>query len=174
MGTGAIALATDTRGAVDYFLKIDGIDGESQDSKHKGEFQLIAYSFGANQAHALNFVGGGHGAGKVNFTDFTFVKQVDKGTPKLMLACATGQHIPKAVLIARKAGKDQQEYLKVTFTDILVANCQINGDGRTPLPVDEIKLNFSKVEFEYKEQKADGSLGGSTKMIYDVKQQKAS
>ena len=64
MGTGGIALATDTRGAMDFFLKLDGIDGESQDSKHKGEFQLLNFTFGATQAHARDFVGGGHGAGK--------------------------------------------------------------------------------------------------------------
>ena len=174
MGTGGIALASDTRGAVDFFLKIDGIEGESQDSKHKNEFQLLSYSFGASQAHALDFTGGGHGAGKVSFTDFTFVKQVDKGSPKLMLACATGQHIPKAVLIVRKAGKDQQEYLKVTLTDILVSNVIVNGDGhRSPLPTDEIKLNFAKIEFEYKTQNKDGSLGGAVNAGYDQKLQKA-
>jgi len=173
MGTGGIALATDTRGAVDFFLKIDGIEGESQDSKHKNEFQLLSFEFGANQAHARDFVGGGHGAGKASFSDFTFVKQVDKGSPKLMGACATGHHIPKAVLVVRKAGKDQHEYLKVTFSDILVSHITAFGDGKSPLPLDEIKLNFAKVEFEYKEQKSDGSLGGATKWGYDLKQQKA-
>ncbi|PYY12453.1 MAG: type VI secretion system tube protein Hcp [Acidobacteria bacterium] len=174
MGTGGIALAPGTRGAVDYFLKIDGIDGESQDSKHKNEFQLLSYSFGASQAHALDFTGGGHGAGKVSFTDFNFIKQVDKGSAKLLSACATGQHIPKAVLIVRKAGKDQQEYLKVTLSDILVSNVQVTGDGSSPLPLDQVSLNYAKIEFEYKEQKADGTLGGSVKVGYDLKQHKAS
>jgi len=174
MGTGGIALATDTRGAMDFFLKLDGIDGESQDSKHKGEFQLLNFTFGATQAHARDFVGGGHGAGKASFADFNFVKPADKGSPKLMLYCATGQHIPKAVLTLRKAGKDQQEYLKVTFNDLIVSHISTGGDGGSPLPMDQVSLNYAKIEFEYKEQKADGSLGGATKMIYDLKQQKAS
>ena len=88
-----------------------------------------------------------------------------------MLACATGQHIPKAVLIVRKAGKDQQEYLKVTLTDILVSNVIVNGDGhRSPLPTDEIKLNFAKIEYSYQPQGADGrAQGGPILAGWDVK-----
>jgi type VI secretion system secreted protein Hcp len=174
MGTGGIALAPTTHGAVDYFLKIDGIDGESQDSKHKGEFQLLSFDFGATQASAMDYTGGGHGAGKVSFSAFNFVKQTDKGTPKLLNACATGAHIPKAVLVARKAGKEQQEYYKVTLTDILVTKVELTGDHTSPLPMDDIHFNYSKIEVEYKEQKADGTLGGSVKAGYDLKQQKAS
>src|ERR1700681_1453495 len=102
--------------AADYFLKIDGIDGESHDSKHKDEIDLMSWSFGASQL-GTHSAGGGGGAGKVSMQDFHFTMHVNKATPKLFLACATGEHIKKAVLTCRKAGKDQQEFQKVTFTE---------------------------------------------------------
>jgi type VI secretion system secreted protein Hcp len=111
------------------------------------------------------------GAGKVQMQDFHFVMRVNKSSPKLMLACATGEHIKTAILICRKAGKEQQEYLKVTFTDMLVSNYQTGGSAGDVVPMDQISLNFSKVEIEYKEQKPDGSLGGAIKAFYDMKTQ---
>jgi len=158
--------------AVDYFLKIDGIDGESTDSKHKNAIDVQSWSWGetnsGDSAHR-----GGMGAGKVSMQDFHFVMHVNKSTPKLMEACATGQHIKKADLICRKAGKDQQEYLKVTMSDLVVSSYQTGGSaGDGVIPVDQISLNFSKIEFEYKEQKADGTLGGKVKKGWDVKANK--
>jgi type VI secretion system secreted protein Hcp len=155
--------------AADFFLKIDGIEGESMDAKHKGEIPLLSWSFGAAQSGTSSH-GSGAGGGKVNFQDFHFVMTVNKSTPKLIEKCADGSHIKQAVLVCRKAGGEQQEYLKVTFTDILVSSYQIGGSGGSDLvPSDQISLNFSKIEFEYKEQKADGTLGGAIKTGYDQK-----
>lgn len=159
--------------AVDYFLKIDGIPGESADSKHKGEIDLQSFSWGATNAGSFA-TGGGGGAGKVAMQDFHFVMKINKASPKLMLACANGEHIKKAVLVCRKAGKEQQEYLKVTFGDILVSSYQTGGSGGGDVfPTEQISLNFAKVEFEYKEQKPDGTLSGPIKAGYDVKANKA-
>ena len=157
--------------AADYFLKIDGIEGESQDSKHKAEIEIQSFSFGATQTGSFA-AGGGGGAGKVSMQDFHFTVPVNKSSPKLMLACASGQHIKKAVLTVRKAGKEQQEYLKYTFSDILVSSYQTGGGGGDVMPVDQISLNFAKIEHEYKEQKADGTLAGSVKAGWDLKQNK--
>jgi type VI secretion system secreted protein Hcp len=157
--------------AADYFLKIDGIEGESQDSKHKAEIEIQSFSFGATQTGSFA-AGGGGGAGKVSMQDFHFTVPVNKSSPKLMLACASGQHIKKAVLTVRKAGKEQQEYLKYTFSDILVSSYQTGGGGGDVMPVDQISLNFAKIEQEYKEQKADGTLAGSVKSGWDLKQNK--
>jgi len=155
--------------AVDYFLKIDGIEGESADHKHKAEIDVESWSWGETNAGSHSG-GGGGGGGKVAMQDFHFVMHVNKATPKLMLACATGDHIPKAVLVCRKAGKDQQEYLKVTLSDLLVSSYQTGGSSSSDvIPVDQISMNFAKIEFEYKEQKADGTLGGAVKAGYDVK-----
>lgn len=170
---GGMGTALAPGGAVDYFLKIDGVDGESTDSKHKGEIDVFSWSWGAVQggSHAG---GGGGGVGKVSMQDFHFVMSSNKASPKLMLACANGQHFPKALLTCRKAGKDQQEYLKVTLSDLLVSSYQTGGSQNGgSLPTDQISLNFAKIELEYKEQKPDGSLGGSVKAGYDLKQNKA-
>jgi len=158
--------------AVDYFLKIEGIDGESQDHKHKGEIDVESWSWGETQqgAHAA---GGGGGAGKVSMQDFHFVMQVNKASPKLMLACANGEHIKKAVLTCRKAGKEQQEFLKITLSDLLISSYQTGGSGHADIvPTDQISLNYAKIEIEYKEQKADGTLGGAVRAGYDLKANK--
>jgi len=158
--------------AVDYFLKIDGIEGESQDSKHKAEIDVDSWSWGETQT-GTHTGGGGGGAGKVVMQDFHFVMQVNKASPKLLLACATGQHIPKAVLTCRKAGKEQQEFLKITMSDLLISSFQTGGSGHSDVvPVDQISLNYAKIEVEYKEQKADGTLGGAVKAGYDLKANK--
>ena len=158
--------------AADYFLKLDGIDGESADSKHKGDIDLQSFSWGASNAGSFS-AGGGGGSGKVSMQDFHFVMNMNKASPKLMLTCATGEHIKKAVLVCRKAGTEQQEYLKVTFSDVLVSSYQTGASaGGGSGPTDQISLNFAKVEFEYKEQKVDGSLGGAIKAGYDVKANK--
>jgi len=158
---------------VDYFLKIDGIDGESQDSKHKNEIDLQSWGFGATQSGTMHG-GGGGGAGKVSVQDLHFVTHVSKASPKLFLACCNGEHIKKAVLIARKAGKEQQEYLKITMSELLISSYQGGGSAHDGIvPVDQVSINFAKIEIEYKEQKPDGSLGGIVKTGYDLKQNKA-
>jgi len=156
----------------DYFLKLDGIEGEAQDSKHKSEIDLESWSWGETQT-GTHVAGGGGGAGKVAMQDFHFVMRVNKASPKLLLACATGQHIKEGILTCRKAGKEQQEFLKVKFTDLLVSSYQTGGSANGDVvPLDQISLNFAKIEVEYKEQKADGTLGGAVKAGYDLKANK--
>lgn len=158
---------------VDYFLKIDGIEGESQDAKHKNEIQLESWSFGETQTGTAH-LGAGMGAGKVQMGDFHFVMKTSKASPKLFLACANGEHIKKAVLTCRKAGKDQQEYLKWTFSDLLISSFQTGGSASSDVvPLDQISFNFTEAQIEYKEQKADGTLGGAVQTKYNVKTQSA-
>lgn len=158
---------------VDYFLKIDGIEGESQDSKHKNEIDVESWSFGATQ-DGISFTGGGLGAGKVIMHDFHFVMTVNKASPKLYLACCTGQHIKKAVLTCRKAGKDQQEYLNWTFNNLLVSSFQTGGsDTSDVIPRDQISLHAEEIIQEYKEQKPDGTLGGPIKHGWNAKTNKS-
>jgi type VI secretion system secreted protein Hcp len=152
---------------VDYFLKIDGVESESADAKHKGEIELESYSWGATQSGTAG-KGGGQGAGKVVPQDFHFVKRVDKASPVLFIACATGTPYKKAVLTGRKAGAGQQEYFKITMEDVLVSSYQLGGSGSSDVvPMEQVSLNFAKLEMVYKEQKADGSLGGEVKQKYD-------
>ena len=154
---------------VDFFLKIDGIDGESPDAKHPNEIQIQSWSFGETQGGSHS-AGGGGGAGKVVMQDFNFTMHTNKASAKLFLACANGEHIKSAILTCRKAGKEQQEYLKWTFSDLLVSSYQTGGsDQGGVLPVDQISLNFTKVEIGYKPQKADGTLDAENKSGYDLK-----
>jgi type VI secretion system secreted protein Hcp len=159
--------------AIDYFLKIDGIPGESLDSKHKDEIDVQAWSWGeANPAPPSAPGGGGGGAGKVQMQDFNFTANTSKASPNLMLACASGKHFKSAVLTARKAGKAQAEFLTFSLSDILVSTYQIGGSEGDVVPMDSFSLNFSKIQVEYKQQKADGSLGASIKAGWDVKNNK--
>lgn len=152
------------------FLKIDGIEGESADSTHKGEMQIESFSWGATNSGSSS-LGGGAGSGKVQMQDFHFVINFGKHSPKVMEACATGQHIAKATLTCRKAGGDKMEFLKVTFSDILISSYQTGASAQgSELPMDQCSFNYTKIEKEYKEQKADGSLGGTVKAGYDLKQ----
>jgi type VI secretion system secreted protein Hcp len=161
--------------ASDFLLEIDGIKGESGDSKYKDAIEVEAYSWGNSNSGTMA-VGAGGGAGKVQFTDFHFTTKINKASPLLMKACATGQHIKKAVLYVRKQGGGQQNYLVVTMEDLLVSSYQSSGANKsdgTDLPVDTGALNFAKIKIEYKPQNADGSLGSTVTSGYDLKANKA-
>ncbi len=171
--------------AVDYFLKIEGIEGESEDSEHKGEIELGSFNWEEAQQGSFS-QGGGGGSGKVKMGNFDFIARTSKASPKLMLACATGQHIPSATLNCRKAGGGQQDFYTVTFSDVLVAKYHVgSGDGNgvheeevaaggydEGVLTDEVSLNFGKIEVEYKPQKPDGSLDSPVKVGYNLKQNK--
>lgn len=154
--------------SVDYFLKIDGIPGESTDGKHKDEIDLLAWSWGESNSGSSAY-GGGGGAGKVAMQDFSFQMKANKATPKLFLSCATGKHIKEALLTCRKAGGKQEEYLKIKFTDILISSYTTGGSQGDVVPTESIAFNFSKIEIAYAPQKPDGSLGGPITHWYDAK-----
>jgi type VI secretion system secreted protein Hcp len=158
--------------AVDYFLKFDGIKGESADAKHKDEIDIESWSWGETRGGS-GAGGGGGGAGKVAMQDFHFVMRLNKASPALMKACATGQHIKMATLTSRKAGKDQQEYLIFKFHDVLVSSFQTGGSEHSEVvPTDQVSFNFAKIEVEYKQQKPDGSLGPGAQFKFDLKANK--
>jgi type VI secretion system secreted protein Hcp len=158
--------------ASDYLLEIDGIKGESRDDKNKDTLEIESFSWGATNTGSAGS-GGGGGAGKVSFQDIHFTTRVNKASPLLMLACATGQHIKKAVLHVREAGGEQQEYYTMNFSDLLVSSYQSGGSaGGDALPVDQFSLNFSSIKFEYKPQKPDGSLDSAVSAGYDLKANK--
>lgn len=154
--------------AVDMFLKLDGIKGESKDHKHADEIHIESFSWGLSQT-GVSGVGGGGGAGKVNVHDISITKFVDKSSPELMLACCNGKHIPGGFITVRKAGETPVEYLKIKLTDILISGIQHAGHGGDMLS-ENLSLNFSKFNVEYQEQGADGKAkGGPVTMGWDVK-----
>src|SRR5262249_39119028 len=134
--------ATGMASHADMFLKIDGIEGESLDANHKNEVEILSFSVGAAQPGSAGH-GGGSGVGKVQVQDFHFTKYMDKATPKLFEACCTGKHTAKVVLTCRKAGGSQQEYFKVTMSEVLVSSIQKSGSGGDALPTESVTLNFS-------------------------------
>ena len=155
----------------DFFLKIDGIPGESHDAKHKDEIQVHGFSFSEFQ-HGSMHQGGGGGSGKVNMQDFHLCLHVNKASPRLWAACACGQHIKKVIFTARKAGKDQHDYLTITFSDVIISSYHLaDANGKHEAgPQESISLNFAKMEYQYKEQKADGTLGAPVRTAFDLKQ----
>jgi type VI secretion system secreted protein Hcp len=153
---------------VDYFIELEGIKGETADSKMgpKGAIDVLSWSWGESNSGTAGF-GGGDGAGKVVMQDFHFTKRADKASPSLMLYCATGTHVKKAVLSARKAGKEQQTFLTFTLSDVIISSFQTGGSNGDVIPVEQVSLNFGKIEWEYKPQKPDGSLEAALKGGYD-------
>jgi len=155
----------------DAFLKLDGIKGESADAKHKGEIDIMSFSWGAAQT-GVSATGGGGGAGKVHFKDITFIKKTDASSPLLMLNCANGAHIKEGNFTVRKAGGTQLEYLKIKLTDVLVSHFAEHGSTSSSdsIPMETLSLNFSKVEYSYQPQGADGKAqGGPILAGWDVK-----
>ncbi len=150
----------------DYFLKIDDVKGESQDSKHKGEIDIDSFSWGEVQTGTAG-AGGGAGAGKVQKQDLAIMKSVDKSSPVLMMACATGKHYKQATLTVRKAGGEQQDYLTITLSDLLVSSYTTNASAGETMPTESVTLNFAKLEMSYKPQRPDGTLDAEVLQKYD-------
>lgn len=155
---------------VDLFLKIEGIPGESQDAKHKDEIDLQSFSWGESSESRPS--PGGGGAGKVAMQDFHFVTRVNKASPLLFLSCAMGKHIKDAVLTARRAGHEQQEFLVFKFRDLLISSYQTGAEAVGEIPMEQVSFNFSRIDLEYRAQKADGTLADPIKAGWDVKQSK--
>jgi type VI secretion system secreted protein Hcp len=158
--------------AVDFFIKFDGIKGESADAKHKDEIDIESWSWGETRASAPS-PGSGAGAGKVAMQDFHFVMRLNKASPSLMQACATGKHIKTALLSARKAGgKSQEDYLTFKFHDVLVSSFQTGGMEQADVPTDSVSFNFAKIEVEYKQQLPNGSFVPGGQFKFDLKANK--
>ena len=159
----------------DYFLKLEGIKGESSDSKHKDEIEIESFSWGAtNSGSFAHAPGAGGGTGKVSFQDIHLTKVVDKASVDLLLFCASGKHLKEANLTVRKAGEDQQEYYKVKLTDVLISSYQSGGSGggSNLIPTDQFSLNFAKIEFSYSPQDAKGKLASPSRSGWDLKANK--
>jgi type VI secretion system secreted protein Hcp len=146
---------------VDYFLKIDGIQGESQDAKHKGEIELVSFGWGVDVASGGG-TGGGGGAGRAHFEPFHFTMLTNKASPQLFLSCVSGKHLKEATLSVRRAGKQALEYLKIKFTEVFVT--ALHEEGGHEAPTELIAFDFGRIEIEYSTQR-----GGTERAGWDVK-----
>jgi type VI secretion system secreted protein Hcp len=155
---------------VDYFLKIDGIDGESKDDTFPKWIEIN--SFGWGHSNAGSFASGtGGGTGKVSFQDINFTAAVNSASPSIAMYCATGQHIAWAELDVRKAGDTPQLFYKIKFTDVIVSSYRSGGhESAKDVPTDQFALNFAKIEYHYGEQDTKGKVASlNKKMGYDLR-----
>lgn len=157
--------------AVDMFLKIEDLKGESADDKHKGEIDVLAWSWGASQSGTMH-TGGGAGAGKANFQDVSVTKWVDKSSHALLKAVAVGQHVKSALLTVRKAGEKPLEYIKLTMKDCLISSVSTGGSGGEDRLTENITINFGHFTYEYTPQKEDGSGDSVLPYSFDIKANK--
>ena len=153
--------------AVDIFLDLEGIKGESKDGKHPETIDVLSWSWGMSQSGTAH-MGSGAGAGKVSVQDINFTHYIDKASPTLMLFCCNGKHMKKGKLIVRKAGENPLEYLKVTMEDILVTSVSTGGSGGEDKITESVSLNFAKVKVEYQEQQKDGSGKPAGNVGWDI------
>ena len=154
-----------------WFLKLDGIDGESTDSAHKGEIDIESWSWGVSNSGSTS--GGGGGAGKATFQDFHFVSRISKASPALFLACASGSHIKEGLLSGRRGSAKSKgiDFLKYKLRDVLVTSV-LQSDTESELPTEQFSLNFSKVDISYTPQSPSGKLEPTINVGWDVKTNK--
>ncbi len=158
--------------AVEYFLDLKDIKGESTAEGFKDQIIVQSFSLGATNTGTFGH-GTGGGAGKCNMQDFHFTCSLEKSSPNLLKNCFTGGHIPSGKFVARKAGgkAGQVVFMSMDFTDLMVTSVQFGGS--TEIPTVQISLNFSKVKYEYTDQKADGSKGTGIPVTLDISLNKA-
>jgi type VI secretion system secreted protein Hcp len=152
----------------DIFAKLGDIKGESLDAKHKDEIEVLSWSWGVT--NGLTVAGTGAGQSRASFHDLSFTHKIDKASPTLMQACATGVHLKEATITHRKAGKGQQDFLVIKMNDVIIT-AMTDSDSASE-SAETVSLAFAKVNVEYKPQKADGSLEAGIHFKYDLKAQK--
>lgn len=153
--------------AVDMFMKVGDLKGESKDDKHGGEIDVLAWSWGMSQSGTTH-LGTGGGAGKVSVQDLSFTKYIDKASMNLIIACCNGKHYPEAKLTVRKAGENPLEYLTITMKDVLVTAVSTGGSGGEDRLTENVTLNFAHFIAEYKPQKADGTGDAGVFAKWDI------
>lgn len=158
--------------AVDMFLLLDGIKGESEDATHTGENDVLAWSWGMSQSGTMH-VGGGGGAGKAAFQDLSVTKWVDSGSVTLMQCCAKGTHIATGQLIVRKAGDTPLEYIKLELKEILVSSVSTGGSGGEDRLTENVSLNFREWKMTYTPQTDTGAAGTAIEFGFNIAKNEA-
>jgi type VI secretion system secreted protein Hcp len=153
-------------GAGDMFFKVKGakhgqINGEALDDKHKGEIEVLSWSWGMQGKSAI---GGGAATGKATMRELRIVKKVDKASTALMGALRTNEVIKEGILILRKSGTSKIEYLKITISDgrVMALDVEAGDEGGSPTLIERVSFSFNKIAVEYTPQGADGLPQGST------------
>ena len=157
--------------AVDIFLKLDGVTGESRDSKHEKEIDVLSWSWGMTQSGTAH-LGSGAGSGKVAVQDLHITKFIDKASPILTKFCCNGKHIAKGSLVVRKAGEHPLEYLKIDLEEVLITSYTTGGSGAEDRLTENISLNFAKFTATYTPQSETGSAEGKVEAKWHIAKNK--
>jgi len=152
--------------ATDTHIKFDGVDGESDHKDHKGEIEVLSWSWGISNASGL--AGGGSGKGKGTPGEFNFVHQYDKASPVLSKKCAQGAHFPSVGVTARKSGEGQKDFLKVTMKEVFITNVSPNGSQGGDM-MESVGMSYGFIEFAYKAQDDKGRMTGEVKFGWNIK-----
>ena len=166
-----LLLCVATQAASEIFMKVDGIPGDSTDDKHKNEIVLANYAYSFFQTGATS-TGGGGGVGRLTVTPFTVTKFIDSSSPRLALACASGQHFRQVDIVVREVSRDQVEFIKFKLEDVTITsfNASFNKEySANTAPIEQVQLTFAVIEMSFIPVKADGSAGTEVKMRWDVR-----
>lgn len=160
--------------AIDMFCKIDGIDGESTDDKHKNWIEILSYSWTVSQPVSMASGTGGRTGGRADFQDFNITKILDKASPNLALYCANGKHIPKIEMQLCLATGEKHTFMKYTLEDVVVSSVSPGGAagaGETR-PLESVTFNYGKIEWEYTPIDQTGKKGAAVKQGWDLEANK--
>ena len=156
--------------AIDVYLQIDGIKGESSDSTHVGWIEVTSAQWGVVQPKsATASTAGGHTAERCEHKSIALTKLVDLSSPILMQTCSAGRTIPKARLEFLRADGDGKrvKYYEVELHNVLIGSMdQVVHEGSGLH--DSFTLKFSKVKWMYTQQKISGGSGGNTAGGWDL------
>lgn len=158
--------------AFDAFIQLDGIKGESSDSKHKDWIEIKNYGFGASQPQSSTASSAGSlSSSRVNIQNFTFTKNLDLASPKLFEYCCNGMHVPTVIVHLNRAGGDKAKYMEYKLTDVIVTSVGRGGEskGDEDVPVEAVSLAFGKVEMTYTKIGIDGKPAGNQSAAWDLK-----
>jgi type VI secretion system secreted protein Hcp len=156
--------------AIDVYLYIDGIKGESNDDRHKDWIECKSVSFGVEQPKsATASTGGGHTAERCEHRDIVLSKLADLASPILLQTCSAGRTIPKAKFEFMRADAqgERVKYFEIEIENVLigaVSPAVEEGDILT----EDVALKFSKVKWKYTQQKISGGAGGNTSGGWDL------
>lgn len=154
----------------DVFLKLDGLTGDSTDSKHPNELEVLSFSSGVSMAMGPRSFSGSATNERASLSDLSITKVVDSSSPFLFKAVCAGQSIAEATLSVNRAdGKGGKiEYLKYTLNDVVISNYQASGSDGSGLPVESFALNYAKIQISYTATDATGAAKGAKMAGWDV------
>jgi len=154
--------------ASNCFLKIDGIDGDSRDEKHKGWVEVDGFSNSVSNMSQMGSGKGGSGAIRPDFQDSTFTKTCDKSSPNFAAFCAGGKHIPEIkVEFCATYNDEQKVYLAYKFNDCLISSASMSG-MQDQQPVESVSFNYAKIEWKYTSFDDKGGSAGDTIKSHDL------